>query len=50
MKSIFFLEELSARRILGVLPRLIPADFNVHYVVFHGKSEALKGIEKENGI
>ncbi len=52
MKSlVFFLEELSARRMLeGVLPRLIPSDFNVQYVVFHGKSEALKGIEKENGI
>ena len=41
MKSIvFFLEELSARRMLeGVLPRLIPSDVNVHYVVFQGKSD-----------
>ena len=39
MKSlVFFLEELSARRMLeGVLPRLIPSDINVQYVVFQGK-------------
>ena len=41
MKTIvFFLEELSARRMLeGVLPRLIPADVTVQYVVFQGKSD-----------
>ena len=49
MKSlVFFLEELSARRMLeGVLPRLIPSDINVHYVVFQGKSDLEKQLERK---
>jgi hypothetical protein len=45
MKTIvFFLEEPSAQRMLeGVLPRFIPADVAVRYVLFQGKSD----LEKE---
>ncbi len=40
---VFFLEEPSAQRMLeGVLPRFIPSDVVVHYVVFQGKSDLEK--------
>ena len=40
---VFFLEEPSAQRMLeGVLPRFIPSDVAVHYVVFQGKSDLEK--------
>jgi len=45
---VFFLEEPSAQRMLeGVLPRLIPADVFVRYVVFQGKSDLEKQLVRK---
>lgn len=46
MKSIvFFLEEPSAREMLeGLLPRILPADARIHYLVFRGKQDLEKNL------
>lgn len=45
---VFFLEEPSAQRMLeGVLPRIIPADVFVRYVVFQGKSDLEKQLVRK---
>ncbi len=37
---VFLLEETSARELLkGLVPRLVPADVRVHYLVFEGKQD-----------
>nr|VFJ63833.1 MAG: protein of unknown function (DUF4276) [Candidatus Kentron sp. DK] len=44
---VFFLEEPSAREMLkGVLPRLLPEDVIPRYVVFEGKQDLHKRLEK----
>ncbi len=41
-----FLEELSAKEMLkGVLPRILPEDIDVRYIVFEGKQDLDKRIE-----
>lgn len=46
MKTIvFFLEELSAREMLkGLLPRLLPEDARIRYLVFRGKQDLEKNL------
>ena len=48
MKTIvFFLEEPSAKEMLqGILPRFLPYEFNTRYVVFQGKQDMEKQLEK----
>jgi len=42
---VFFLEERSAKEMLkGMLPKLLPPDFSVQYVVFEGKQDLEKRI------
>lgn len=44
----FFLEELSAAEMLkGLLPRLLPADADTRYIVFEGKQDLEKNLEKK---
>ncbi|WP_129140347.1 DUF4276 family protein [Modicisalibacter coralii] len=44
---VFFLEEPSAREMLkGLLPRLIPEDIQVQYIVFEGKQDLEKRLPK----
>lgn len=44
---VFLLEERSAREMLdGILPRLIPDDMEVQYLVFDGKQDLHKRLEK----
>ena len=44
---VFFLEEPSAREMLGgLLPRLLPRDVAVRYVVFQGKQDLEKNLTK----
>lgn len=49
MKTIvFFLEEPSAREMLaGVLPRILPENFQVRYIVFQGKQDLEKNLKKK---
>lgn len=49
MKSIvFFLEELSAKEMLvGLLPRILPADVVPQFVVFEGKPDLEKQLERK---
>lgn len=43
---VFLLEEPSAREMLkGVLPRLLPEDIHVDYIVFRGKQDLEKNLE-----
>ncbi len=45
---VFLLEELSMRRLLeGLLPRFLPEDVNVVYLVFEGKQDLEKNIERK---
>jgi len=46
MKAIvFFLEEPSAKEMLeGLLPRILPADARIHYLVFRGKQDLEKNL------
>ena len=46
MKTIvFFLEEPSAREMLeGVLPRILPEEVKVRYLVFQGKQDLEKNL------
>ncbi|MGC8490759.1 MAG: DUF4276 family protein [Syntrophobacteraceae bacterium] len=48
MKTIvFFLEEPSAKEMLkGILPRFLPSEFNTRYVVFQGKQDMEKQLER----
>lgn len=48
MKTIvFFLEEPSAREMLeGVLPRILPDDFQIRYLVFRGKQDLEINLKK----
>ncbi len=48
MKTVvFFLEEPSAKEMLqGLLPRLLPDEFSTRYVVFQGKQDMEKQLEK----
>jgi hypothetical protein len=48
MKTIvFFLEEPSAREMLeGILPRVLPPEMNTRYVIFRGKQDLEKQLEK----
>ena len=44
----FFLQELSAAEMLkGLLPRLLPADADTRYIVFEGKQDLEKNLEKK---
>jgi hypothetical protein len=47
MKTIvFFLEEPSAREMLaGILPRILPNDMQIRYVVFQGKQDLEKNLK-----
>ncbi|MCF8057603.1 MAG: DUF4276 family protein [Desulfocapsa sp.] len=47
MKTIvFFLEEPSAREMLaGVLPRILPVDMQIRYIVFQGKQDLEKNLK-----
>ena len=47
MKTIvFFLEEPSAREMLaGILPRILPDDMQIRYVVFQGKQDLEKNLK-----
>jgi len=49
MKTIvFFLEEPSAREMLaGVLPRILPEHMQVRYIVFQGKQDLEKNLQKK---
>lgn len=48
MTLVFFLEELSAKEtVKGVVPRILPADIDVRCVVFDGKQDLEKQIEKK---
>lgn len=49
MKTIvFFLEEPSAREMLeGVLPRVLPENIQVRYIVFQGKQDLEKNLKKK---
>ncbi len=43
-----FLEEASAAEMLkGLLPRILPEDVNVRYIVFEGKQDLEKNLEKK---
>ena len=48
MKTIvFFLEEPSAREMLeGVLPRILPEDIQIRYILFQGKQDLEKNLVK----
>ena len=48
MKTIvFFLEEPSAREMLeGVLPRILPANIQIRYLLFQGKQDLEKNLKK----
>jgi len=44
---VFFLEEPSAREMLeGVLPRILPEDIQIRYLVFQGKQDLEKNLIK----
>lgn len=44
---VFFLEEPSAREMLkGILPRLLPEDFQIRYLVFQGKQDLEKNLKR----
>lgn len=44
---VFFLEEPSAREMLeGVLPRILPANIQIRYLVFQGKQDLEKNLKK----
>ncbi len=47
MKTIvFFLEEPSAREMLaGILPRILPNEMQIRYVVFQGKQDLEKNLK-----
>lgn len=47
MKTIvFFLEEPSAREMLaGILPRILPDDMQIRYIVFQGKQDLEKKLQ-----
>lgn len=49
MKNIvFFLEEPSAREMLaGILPRILPIDTQIRYVVFQGKQDLEKNLKSK---
>jgi hypothetical protein len=49
MKTIvFFLEEPSAREMLaGVLPRILPENIQIRYIVFQGKQDLEKNLKKK---
>ena len=49
MKTIvFFLEEPSAREMLaGVLPRMLPENINVRYIIFQGKQDLEKNLKSK---
>jgi len=49
MKTIvFFLEEPSAKEMLvGVLPRILPENIQVRYIVFRGKQDLEKNLKKK---
>lgn len=49
MKTIvFFLEEPSAREMLaGVLPRILPDDIQIRYIIFRGKQDLEKNLKKK---
>jgi Domain of unknown function (DUF4276) len=45
---VFLLEEPSARHLLeGLLPKLVPADVTVHYLIFEGKQDLEKNIARK---
>lgn len=45
---VFLLEELSARRMLeGIIPRIVPSDIAVRYIVFEGKSDLDKNFVRK---
>ena len=47
MKTIiFFLEEPSAKEMLaGVLPRILPENIQIRYIIFQGKQDLEKNIQ-----
>ncbi|MFA5902343.1 MAG: DUF4276 family protein [Desulfobacula sp.] len=49
MKTIvFFLEEPSAREMLaGVLPRMLPENINIRYIIFQGKQDLEKNLKSK---
>lgn len=45
---VFFLEEPSSREMLaGILPRILPADMQIRYVVFQGKQDLEKNLKSK---
>jgi hypothetical protein len=45
---VFFLEEDSAKWLLkGIVPRLVPPDIQVKYIVFNGKTDLQKNLKKK---
>lgn len=45
---VFFLEEPSAKEMLaGVLPRILPDDIQIRYLVFRGKQDLEKNLQKK---
>lgn len=45
---VFFLEEPSAREMLaGILPRILPEHMQVRYIVFQGKQDLEKNLQKK---
>jgi hypothetical protein len=45
---VFFLEEPSAKEMLaGVLPRILPENIQIRYVVFRGKQDLEKNIKRK---
>jgi len=45
---VFFLEEPSARAMLeGLLPRLVPPDWDIRYIIFKGKQDLEKQLPKK---
>ena len=48
MKLVFFLEEPSAKEMLkGIMSRLLPVDTDIKYVLFDGKQDLERQIEKK---
>jgi hypothetical protein len=44
---VFLLEELSAKEMLkGILPKILPEGINVKYIVFEGKQDLEKQLER----
>lgn len=45
---VFFLEEPSAREMLkGLLPRILPREYNAKFIIFQGKQDLEKKLEKK---